>query len=398
MGYNRYRRRSRSPFDNRGPLRARSPISRRSPPAGPRGGGWRPRSRSPLRRDDRIAGGQTSATWRRPPRSPSPSADRSSGRNSEHSTRRPSPRPSYRPAPPMDDLQSTRSPFPRDRSPRRDSTRSTPRERSPVRAASPMVRSPAVQGRSPVRLAQPFRAPTGPSSNRNFSAPIRSPSASGQSTPLSMPAPSRPEGTAPAAPPSGPRNFNPPPARGGFLPRGGRGSFSDRRPEPGWGGVHNNRPPPVQSPTLPATTPSATPAIPTGPRASSSGSDWKTAPPSRSSSISSGPFHGHNTKAFTPSLPRVHPAIANLPPIIPGGKLDATYSPIPKELEARIRKTDEDLERMREDLHTKEEKLRKGLAQWDRLARDSASMGLKAELSERHVRMLAGEGVGGAAF
>ncbi|KFY11396.1 hypothetical protein V492_04477 [Pseudogymnoascus sp. VKM F-4246] len=391
------RRRSRSPFDNRGPLRARSPISRRSPPAGPRGGGWRPRSRSPLRRDERASVGQTSLTWRRQ-RSPSPAGDRSSGRNSEHSTRRPSPRPTYRPAPPLDDIQSMRSPFPRDRSPRRDSTRSTPRERSPARAASPMVRSPAVQGRSPVRLAQPFRAPTGPSANRNFSAPIRSPSASGQSTPLSMPAPSRPEVTAPAAPPSGPRNFNPPPGRGGFLPRGGRGSFSDRRPEPGWGGVHNNRPPPAQSPTLPATTPSATPAIPTGPRASSSGSDWKTAPASRSSSISSGPFHGHNTKAFTPSVPRVHPAIANLPPIIPGGKIDTTYSPAPKELEARIRKTDEDLERMREDLHAKEEKLRKGLAQWDRLARDSASMGLKAELSERHVRMLAGEGVGGAAF
>ncbi|KFZ13580.1 hypothetical protein V502_06535 [Pseudogymnoascus sp. VKM F-4520 (FW-2644)] len=391
------RRRSRSPFDNRGPLRARSPISRRSPPAGPRGGGWRPRSRSPLRRDDRVAVGQTSNTWRRP-RSPSPSADRSSGRNSEHSTRRPSPRPSYRPAPPLDDLQSMRSPFPRDRSPRRDSTRSTPRERSPARAPSPMVRSPAVQGRSPVRLAQPFRAPTGPSSNRNFSAPIRSPSASGLSTPLSMPAPSRPESAAPAAPPSGPRNFNPPPARGGFLPRGGRGSFSDRRPEPGWGGMHNNRPPPVQSPTLPTPTPSATPVIPTGPRASSSGSDWKTAPPSRSSSISSAPFHGHNTKTFTPALPRVHPAIANLPPIIPGGKIDTTYSPVPKELEARIRKTDEDLERMREDLHAKEEKLRRGLAQWDRLARESASMGLKAELSERHVRMLAGEGVGGAAF
>ncbi|ELR04728.1 hypothetical protein GMDG_06957 [Pseudogymnoascus destructans 20631-21] len=392
------RRRSRSPFDNRGPLRARSPISRRSPPAGPRGGGWRPRSRSPPRRDDRVAVGQMSLTWRRP-RSPSPSGDRSSRRNSEHSTRRPSPRPSYRPAPPVDDLQSMRSPFPRDRSPRRDSTRSTPRERSPARAASPMVRSSAVQGRSPVRLAQPFRAPTGPSANRNFSAPIRSPSASGQSTPLSMPAPSRPEGTAAVAPPSGPRNFNPSPARGGFLPRGGRGSFSDRRPEPGWGGVHNNRPPPVQSPTLPATTPSATPAIPTGPRVSSSGSDWKTtAPPSRSSSISSGPFHGHNTKIFTPSLPRVHPAIANLPPIIPGGKIDPTYSPVPKELEARIRKTDEDLERMGEDLNAKEEKLRKGLAQWDRLARESASMGLKAELSERHVRMLAGEGVGGAAF
>jgi Skp family chaperone for outer membrane proteins len=95
----------------------------------------------------------------------------------------------------------------------------------------------------------------------------------------------------------------------------------------------------------------------------------------------------------------VHPAIANLPQVIPGGKVDPNYySPVPKDLESRIKRNDEDLERMYADLHAKEEKLRKGLAQWDKLARESTSMGLKAELSERHVRMLAGEGVGGAAF
>jgi len=90
--------------------------------------------------------------------------------------------------------------------------------------------------------------------------------------------------------------------------------------------------------------------------------------------------------------------MANVPPIIPGGKIDPTYSGIPKDLEARMKKNEEDLERMREDLHMKEEKLRKGLRGWEKLERESAALGLKAELSERHVRMLAGEGVGGAAF
>jgi hypothetical protein len=102
--------------------------------------------------------------------------------------------------------------------------------------------------------------------------------------------------------------------------------------------------------------------------------------------------------AARPPQPRVHPALANLPQIVPGGRIDPSVSGIPKDLDARIRKHEEEAERLREELKIKEEKLRAGLKTWDKLERESKSMSLKAELSEKHVRLLAGEGVGGTAF
>jgi Skp family chaperone for outer membrane proteins len=69
-----------------------------------------------------------------------------------------------------------------------------------------------------------------------------------------------------------------------------------------------------------------------------------------------------------------------------------------RELEARMKKNEEECERLRADLHAKEEKLRAGLKVWDKLSRESEAMALRSELSERHVRTLAGEGVGGSAF
>jgi amino acid permease len=90
--------------------------------------------------------------------------------------------------------------------------------------------------------------------------------------------------------------------------------------------------------------------------------------------------------------------MANLPQIIPGGRIDPTASGIPPEIAARLKKREEEAEILRAENNSKQEKLRKSLKTWDKLQRDSASMGLRSELSERHVRMLAGEGVGGAAF
>jgi hypothetical protein len=201
-------------------------------------------------------------------------------------------------------------------------------------------------------------------------------------------------------PPSGPRGYNPV-SRGSAHPRGGRGgSFSDRRPEPGasWGGAPPTPTIPSASPTIPSASPTSN-GIPTGPRAGSGGSSdwfsktWSTAAPRPSA---------HSTPNPAPyprsQQPRVHPAVANLPQIIPGGKRDPSASGIPKDLEARLRKTEEETERLREELRQKEEKLRSGLRTWEKLERESKSMGLKSELSERHVRILAGEGVGGAAF
>lgn len=96
--------------------------------------------------------------------------------------------------------------------------------------------------------------------------------------------------------------------------------------------------------------------------------------------------------------PRPHPAMANMQQIVPGGKLDPTASGIPNDIASRLKRKEEEAEMLREELNKKQEKLRDGLKSWDKLSRDSATMALRTELSERHVRMLAGEGVGGAAF
>lgn len=102
--------------------------------------------------------------------------------------------------------------------------------------------------------------------------------------------------------------------------------------------------------------------------------------------------------SVAPAPPRVHPAIANLPAIVPGGRIDPTASGIPADLAARLKKRQEEEEAIREELNLKQDKLKKGLKVWDRLSRESSAMGLRSELSERHVRLLAGEGVGGKAF
>jgi hypothetical protein len=90
--------------------------------------------------------------------------------------------------------------------------------------------------------------------------------------------------------------------------------------------------------------------------------------------------------------------MSQLPPIIPGGKVDPAYLGIPPELSTRIKKNEEEAERVREELYAKETELRRGTMLWNRLERESNAAHLRTELSERHLRSLAGEGVGGAAF
>ncbi len=90
--------------------------------------------------------------------------------------------------------------------------------------------------------------------------------------------------------------------------------------------------------------------------------------------------------------------MAGIPPILPGGRIDPTASGIPNEIATRLKKLEEEEQVLRERHYAKEEALKQGLKGWDKLSREASSMGLRTELSERHVRMLAGEGVGGAAF
>lgn len=82
--------------------------------------------------------------------------------------------------------------------------------------------------------------------------------------------------------------------------------------------------------------------------------------------------------------------------MVPGGRKDLNASGIPRELEARIKKNEEEAERIRDDLRVKDERTRAGLRTWEKLERDSATARMRSELSEQQVRVLAGEGIGGA--
>jgi len=95
--------------------------------------------------------------------------------------------------------------------------------------------------------------------------------------------------------------------------------------------------------------------------------------------------------------------MATMPHEIPGGKLDPTsgstmLTGVTKDLEPHHRKLKEEEERLREELRAKQEKLRKSLRMWDKLERESKAFELKSDLSERSLKNLAGEGLGGAAF
>ncbi|KAF8856277.1 hypothetical protein BDZ45DRAFT_705742 [Acephala macrosclerotiorum] len=422
------RRRSRSPYERERPGRARSPLPRRSPPVGPRG--YRPRSRTPDRRDDRAPTGPSSSNWRaRSPSLPARDSERSSGRTSGNTSRRSSP-----PIHP-DRMHLTqanareprpRSPPTRERSPvtqlafrERDSARSTPRERSPVRPTAP---------RSPPRGPAGFRAPpTGPSSNRNFTAlnSSRNPIVPSiiPSAPASHLSHHRSENSGPVVPPAGPRGYVPP-TRGAYSMRGGRGSFgSDRvtRPDTGaWGAAPPTRPvvaatqdiamrdapskvptPVSRSAPSPRSPPSITsgpsPTIPTGPSGGIP-TGPRAGVPSRPSLQHSSSVYGRSTQPNINNGPRPHPAMVGIPPIIPGGRIDSAATGIPTEIQARLKKLEEEEQVLRERHYAKQETLKQGLKGWDKLSREAAGMALRTELSERHVRMLAGEGVGGAAF
>lgn len=95
---------------------------------------------------------------------------------------------------------------------------------------------------------------------------------------------------------------------------------------------------------------------------------------------------------------RIHPALQNLPSIIPGGRIDPTTNGVPADIQARLRKREEEAEVLRKDLIAKQKKLRDGLRLWEKLKRDSQNMGERSELSERHVKILAGEQGMGRAF
>ncbi|KAG4254307.1 hypothetical protein FPRO06_11599 [Fusarium proliferatum] len=261
-------------------------------------------------------------------------------------------------------------------------TRETPRPGLYDTNTSAPTRSPP---RGPAALRAP---PTGPAANRNPAGPVSSPALPPPARTQTPTAPPLRSGTtSPTVPPAGPRGYVPP-ARGGFAPRGGRGGWNQAPAR------HISGPSPTPS------TPNGPSAIPTGPRATPSNtSSATTTTQSRPFNPPTGPSAQH---AGSARQTLAQSMLATLPPIIPGGKLDPSMTPlalgVTRELEPHYRKLKDEEEKLRDELHAKQERLRKSLYTWNRLERDSRAWEMRSDLSEKSMKNLAGEGMGGAAF
>ncbi|KAI1007616.1 hypothetical protein K3495_g611 [Podosphaera aphanis] len=379
-----------------GPVRRRSPppgpIRRGSPPSGPRG--FRPRSRSPDRREIPKGPGT-----RRRSASPLARGTDRSALNSRNNSRRSSPR-SYteRINLPQGHLRPRSppriSPGPTHRE--RDTVKPIPRERSMSRSTAP---------KSPLRGPTGLRPPTGPGGHRSSNGPTIS---SSNQPGASINPRTKTESLNSSAPPAGPRGYVP---RGGSSIRGGRASFgsekANKQDTSSWGAVLPNRvTQATESSRAPAdsdqrgnqhsssflsSTQNGPPGvIPTGPRAGVS-----SRPSPKNQHLSSN-YSRSTQSGPTSNGARQHPALANTPAIITGGRIDPTASGVAPDIAMRLKRKEEEEEALRAELQAKEEKLKQSLKHWDKLSRESSAMGLRSELSERHVRTLAGEGGGGA--
>lgn len=71
---------------------------------------------------------------------------------------------------------------------------------------------------------------------------------------------------------------------------------------------------------------------------------------------------------------------------------------VTREIEPHYRKLKDEEEKLRDELQAKQERLRKSLYNWDRLERESRAWEMRSDLSEKSMKNMAGEGMGGAAF
>ncbi|KAL6852227.1 serine/arginine repetitive matrix protein 1 [Trichoderma novae-zelandiae] len=365
-------RRSRSPF-SRDRRRERSPPPGKTTPIAARGAAYRPRSRSPNRRDDRFQPFKRQS----PPRDLGPT------------TIIPS-----RPASERADSQSqsakTRSPLTLEGSP----THAAAAAATPSTAAKDTQRSTVHEpasgpSKSPPRGPAALRAPpSGPAAARASSTAATMPAPQPQKIPQTpSAAPHRPDATSPTIPPSGPRGYVPSNRGSSFASRGGRG---------GWNQPSSRH----LSGQAVSATPSGPSNIPTGPRAASSAAAG-TGPASaqRPFNPPTGPSAQHGNG---PRHSLAQSLLATMPPLIPGGKADPSMTPmllgVTKEIEPHYRKLRDEEEKIREELRMKQERLRRSLYAWNRLERDARAWEMRSDLSEKSMKNLAGEGAGGAAF
>lgn len=90
--------------------------------------------------------------------------------------------------------------------------------------------------------------------------------------------------------------------------------------------------------------------------------------------------------SLTSVTPQLHPAIADLPKIIPGGQRAE-----PLVDETRINKLEEEAEKLRKIIEEKQSKLRKSVREWDRAVRESEAAAYRSSLAEESIRKLNGE-------
>ncbi|KAH0523510.1 hypothetical protein TsFJ059_008508 [Trichoderma semiorbis] len=257
-------------------------------------------------------------------------------------------------------------------------------------AQRPNTYEPAsAQSKSPPRGPAALRAPpSGPAAARVSSGAATMPAPQTQKNPQTpSTAPHRPDTTSPTNPPSGPRGYVPLSRGSSFSSRGGRG---------GW----NQAPPRHMSGSAASATPSGPSNIPTGPRAASSnGAGTGTSPAQRPFNPPTGPSAQHGNG---PRHSLAQSLLATMPPLVPGGKTDPSMTPlllgVTKEIEPHYRKLRDEEEKLREELRLKQERLRRSMCAWNRLERDAHAWEMRSDLSEKSMKNLAGEGIGGAAF
>jgi len=98
------------------------------------------------------------------------------------------------------------------------------------------------------------------------------------------------------------------------------------------------------------------------------------------------------------SGPRIHPALANITPIIPHGRIDPSATGVTADMVQRLRKRRDEEEALRAELYAKERKLKKSLRGWERFEREGRVLALRTKLCEDLVKELTGEGRSGMAF
>lgn len=103
-----------------------------------------------------------------------------------------------------------------------------------------------------------------------------------------------------------------------------------------------------------------------------------------------------------PPMSFAEQVLADIPPIIPGGKIDPAQtilsSGVLPELQAHTDQLLEEEAKIRADRDIRRDKLRRDMAEWEAGQRELEIMRLKTDLAEQSLNRVLGDGVGGAAF